>query len=61
MKFNFTCHCYDYVRLAAEIVLEKQADGERCVGRDVLNSRMSTTADYLALDTVPLTSVCVHI
>lgn len=28
-----------------KIVLEKQADGESCVGRDVLNSRVSTTAD----------------
>lgn len=39
------------------MVLEEQADGESCVGRDVLNSRMSTTADCTWHNTVPLISL----
>lgn len=51
---------------AAKIVLAKQADGESCVGRDVLNSRVSTTADctWSGTNTVPLipvfTRLCAH-
>lgn len=33
------------MRDGAKVVLDKQAGGESCVGCDVLNSRMSATAD----------------